>query len=232
MKIWWIACVVLLAAFGCSSGAGEPEQARTVDPTTTTVATPTTTAVDPGQITEGQLAATLLTLEDMPTGFSTLPPEPEDDQSSFCNERRPSTEVPRLQTAQAQFAQNPTTGPFLGSVAAVHPTLEEAGRYLDVLLEVATECAGPYPTPGDEEATTTSIAPLSFDNYGDDTVALRFTYDNDILSGSADVVYVQVGPVIFQVGEVTTLGGGDVARLQGLIETQLQRTEALLLGSG
>jgi hypothetical protein len=228
---WWLAASVVLVGSGCSGGDDGSERAQTVEPTSTSTDQTTTvsTGVDPSAITQAQLESTLLTLDDMPTGFSPLPEQP-DDETPFCDGRDPGSEVPELLEAEVQFAQSPTTGPILSSAAAAYSSPEEASRYFDVLLDTAQACPGPYPTPGADDGSTTSVAPLSFGTYGDETVALRITIAGAGLPATVDAVFVRVGPVAFQSAEVTTVGATDVARLESLIETQLDRTSELLAG--
>lgn len=223
----------LLVIPACSSDSDSPERAQTVEQITTTtepaVTTTTEFSVDPTGITEAQLESTLLTLDDMPSGFSPLPADPDDD-SPLCEGHDPGSEVPELIKVEVQFAQNPNTGPIIGSAAATYPSEDEAARYMEVLLAAAQACPGPYPAPGTDDGTTIAIAPLSFDTYGDETVALRFTFAGGLLPVTADLVFVRVGPSLFQTAEITTVGGGDVERLQALIETQLERTSVLVSG--
>lgn len=229
----WVAVVapVLVITAACSSGGGEEERAQTVEPTTTTASpaattTTTTVSLDPSTITQEQLQSTLLTLDDMPPGFSPMASDPSDD-SSLCDGHDPGSEVPELLKTEAQFAQNPNTGPVIGSAAATYASEDEAARFMEALLAGAQACPGPFPAPADD-GTMISIAPLSFDAYGDETIALRFTFEGGLLPVTADVIYVRSGPALFQIGEITTVGGADIEQLQALVETQLERTDALV----
>ncbi len=236
MRRWLVLVVpsLLLLAVSCSSSGDTPERAQTVEQTTSSATESTTTteaALDPATITEEQLQGTLLTLEDMPTGYSPLPEDDGEPSDLFCDGRDPGDEVDEHVSADAPlFALNATTGPIITSIAGAYPSDEQASEFIAAFLNAAQQCPGPFPTPGDENGGTTTIAPLSFGNYGDEAAAIRITLEGGLLPATIDLVDVRVGPIVYVVGEITTVGGADIPQFEALIQTQLERTTALLDG--
>jgi hypothetical protein len=174
----------------------EPEPTPTTAPTNTAV--PTDTAVpspteEPETATEIDqelLLESLLTINDMPTGWSGTAAtfevrEPGGTYTFAC------ADLPARSTGQARVEfEKSSMGPFLQEAVIVYPTEEDAEDALADLSSAAQECQNWT----DESGNDWTISPLSFPNFGDETFAAR-------LQGTleADTIYVREDNMVIHV---------------------------------
>lgn len=170
-------------------------------------------------------AELLLTVEDLPTGWTVAPDDGEeggedDSADEFCkglditkSEVEPSSE------AEADF-QGGQTGPFASQLVAVYDG-DKAEQAFDELVSALEDCK--EVETADEDGTFTgSLTPVSFPTLGDETHAVRLTGTAKVteegetfeLSMSGDFVFVRDGDVmtgIFQFAfDFGALGGGEL----------------------
>lgn len=210
-KILLAVVAVGLLLAGCADGGdGEGgDRAETLrEATTTTAAAPTT---EPEQVV-GDLNARLLTVADMPTGYSEGDPfgdgeegaEDEEDDSEFCAEAFSTIEdVEPKQEAERAFKKGE---PSLFGAAGIEQSLQEmesrqqAEEIFRQIAPVFEKCREFEETDDDGNTFKGTFSPLSFPKLGDDTYALHMSATGgangfDITIGG-DFVFIRKGKVI------------------------------------
>lgn len=145
---------------------------------TTTPVLPTETPSPPQEQREDiakRLPDALLTLEDMPTGWTVSPPDEddeEDDGTDLCGVESTAFADP-IAEAETSF-QKAELGPFL--VQAVDVYAEgQAPEVMADFLEAAQSCTEWTEIDEDGTETTWRLAPLSFPKLGDETISFRMS---------------------------------------------------------
>jgi hypothetical protein len=223
-----IALVVGLA--GCGGGDGD-ERARTVTPTTTA---PDDDAEGGGEeaLTEEQLQAALLTVADLPTGYTAGADDDEDEDDSKttgkdaeCSERFAALDAAEDQAvAKADADFEGGFGVVLEQDLSSFDDEDALKDRVDNVVDVLSDC--PSFTDTDDEGVTTefTIGQLSFPKLGDDTVALAITGKAQELDIRANLVVVRLGRTLMTV----TQGGltVDPAALEQATRTGLDKLAA------
>ena len=222
MKRWTPLIVVALLLSACGGG-DENGRAQTItSPATATSQTATDRASAVG--TPAQSAQTsastpaptpvrgalevrkaLLTLEDMPTGWSVKESKPSESTGEICGKK--VFEVVSTAKADIDFEKDAFTT-VTQAIRAYDSG--EAKQGLDNALKVFETCKEWTDTAKDGSVTTYKLTPLSFPKLGDQTVALRLNLSNPPVVAQVDAVYVRRGDVVIIVGY--TAGGLGVAR--------------------
>jgi hypothetical protein len=217
------ACLAAIALTACG---GENDQARTVpEPTPTaksTVEAPTSSD-ESGSTDEAppvELESMVLTLDDMPSGWTTAPELLSDDGApgtTFCGIDEAEIDVPDDAGASvdAAFKQS-DFGPFVFHTVGRLGDAGEATAALDRMLDAASQCSEWTETDDQGVETTWSITPLSFDNVGDDTIAFRLSSDAEGMPVTVDLVMWNRGPALSVVG-LFGIGGTDADLLTDLV---------------
>lgn len=218
-------CTSLIAIIGCGDGGDGDDRAETLNVTTVAtaaassrspVAASPSPTPRPNQI---DLTRALLSLEDMPTGFTTVPPDDEDDRGSQpCGK---STELRHnaVETKEAEFTKG-AFGPIISHVASTFKSGEAKDRF-DQARTIFEGC--PSWTETDEKGETVEyrLSPLSFPRLGDQAYAMRMDVKTGGAVAQADIVFVRRGDVIFLLGN--TVGGLGVAMVDSALTEQLAR---------
>lgn len=141
----------------------------TPEPTATEVP-PTPTSPPSADALEEQLIASLLTIEDMPTGWTGTAPEfeertPGGTYSAFCSDDLPARSIARASVALERSA----LGPLFRETIVVYPDRAAAVDAFNDLVKAANNCSEVV----DDNGNRTALSPLSFPSLGDDTFALR-----------------------------------------------------------
>ncbi len=194
----WILTVVLIALGGVSCGT---DRAQTISPRTTAEVDgesdapadiePTTDAPAAAISNRDRdaILAALLTLEDMPTGWTQAeaadfsPSTPGGTYRSMC------MDIPArsIGSASVSFSQS-TLGPQINQTVVVFPSRNEAEAAMADLANVAQEC-GEY---SDDNGNVFTLSSLAFPSLGDDAFAVRSS--NQLVQ--ADWVQVRVDSTI------------------------------------
>jgi hypothetical protein len=140
---------------------------------------------------EDELAAGLLTIDDVPTGWAEVPQDDSDDP--LCGIRITKLlglDADTLPTATVEYAEDPDTGPGIIEKVGFVP----AGRGPEVLpaLDRAIDgCQGDTTAEGFD----VTIADLSFPSVGEDSTAYRLTLTDPESDQSVhmDLVYIVKG---------------------------------------
>lgn len=192
----------LVAILAVSCGGSE-EQAQTISPTTVEGSTTTT---EPEQEV-GDLQQKLLTVADLPTGYSLEPPEDEEEDegpSEFCEgaSLELAEEFGATQEAEVSFAKGEASlagAAFLGQTLGEYSD-DNADRAFDHAVEVFQGCQEFETTQEDGTTFKGTLSPLSFSKFGDETFAIHLSGE---LEGEGmtfpiggDVVFAREGRVI------------------------------------
>lgn len=165
---------------------------------TTKVATPTPKP-SKGLPTTDQLKTALLTLSDMPTGWTTSDQTGSDNSSSSMCGATPTPTSSDETTVSVDF-QRSQLGPFLTEQINAVPS----GQMKKVFDKIKNSLSCTSWTEPDSEGTPTTyqLSPLSFPKMGDDTFAFRMSGGSGIFTFEADAVYIRVGDSIITIANV------------------------------
>jgi hypothetical protein len=202
---------------GCGGGDDADGQARTVDPTSTTVkekASTTTTASSK----DVDLDQVVVQLSDLPTGWSVSPPDSEDEtDDSFCEGQDPFNEIKAKEEVESSFQQS-DFGPFVASGASIYTGDDQADEVMGLLTTMANKCQKFTETDDDGTKTEYTISPLSFPDMADDTFAFRMSAMSPFGPFNLDVAAVRDDDTV-----VSIINGGIGAADSDLTES-LMRT--------
>jgi len=182
--------VVGLTSCGDASETVQSDAAVDESSSTSTASGEDPVASLPG---EDELAAGLLTIDDVPTGWAEVPEDDEaDEDGGLCGIRITELlglETDSLPSARVEFAEDPDTGPALIEIVGFVP----AGRGGDVLPALDKRMAG---CDGEtDDGWDIAISDLSFPPVGDDLAAYRMTLTDPDTEQSVhfDLVYAMSG---------------------------------------
>ncbi|MDY7102432.1 MAG: hypothetical protein S0880_14715 [Actinomycetota bacterium] len=180
-------------------------------------------ATAPGAADE-RAAAIVLRLEDLPAGWSSQPPdEDEDDEpGGFCDDVDPFDAIEPAAEATSEFTQS-DVGPFLTANALVFPDVAGAAATIDAAAEIADACRSYTAITDDGTETDYRIEPLAFPAYGDDTFAMRITATTTFGQLTFDYAYARDDDTV-----VTVANGGfgeaaDSALTESAVRTMTAR---------
>lgn len=200
--------VLMLILTACSGS----DRAATIDPPA---------AAQENAASSEQLQAALLTIQDLPTGWTTAPPQPSpttpsteaDEPTGFCN--RPiiiREEVPA--SVETEFTKGGELSNRLLQLVVSYDNARQASKAFDDIAQAAQECTS---WEESDESTTSALTlqSLSFPKLGDDTLAARmggeikskpnpseeFSFD---ITGNvaADIVVIRSGQLITVLGQL------------------------------
>ena len=215
-----------LVLVGC--GVTDDGQARTLAPSSTTDA-PKRTEPSPttqrGSTTTAPRSAdpddVVLTLDDLPSGWTTSPPDDDEDTSdAFCEDDDPFEDVEAAE-AEAEFEKDDGYK-FIFSMAASYEDQSDAEALMDAFAAAVDACREFTETDEDGFETTYRFEPLSFPSLGDDTYATRLTLSMSLMMVEMDLVLTRDGATIAGVFN-GGLGGVDTALTERLLRGMADR---------
>jgi hypothetical protein len=220
---------LLLLATACSGDDGD-ERASTVDPPQSSSGP----ADEPAQLPEGvlsqeQLEQALLTVTDLPTGYTQGDPGRDDDTPTQsddpeCAARFDAVDASGKQavtTAEASF-EGPGLGTLLEQSLASFDDEARLRERLTTVTELLSECPAFTMTDAGGVESTVSISPLSFPALGDETVALGLAIETPQLPLRLNLVVTRVGNHL-----QTVYQGGLAADAAALEQAARKGTEKL-----
>lgn len=152
----------------------------------------------------------LLTLGDMPTGWTTAPEmvsgDDEGGATGFCGEPPIDEQFEPSAEAEAAFKKD-DFGPFVNHAVAIYES-REAEQAMDAALEAAQSCQE-WTETEDGEETTFTLQPVSFPTVGDQTVAFRINAESQDFTFTGDVVFWRRGDLISLFSHLAFQGGLD-----------------------
>lgn len=233
----WIAVAVVcsVAVAGC---AGKPERADTLPgavggsptavPTKASQQPPTVPAVPKAStLSAAQAKRALLTLDDMPTGWSQDKPDPADNDDTVTPKRCAAVfdaldGHDPLAEAEASFSAG-DLGPSLDHTVSSWPKSQV--QALKQITQALQQCPKFTSTSKDGSSATFEASGLSFPNLGDRTLALRLKGKTEGISVMLDVVYIVKGnnAIVLMASGIQPLDG---ATFEKLARTAISRLDA------
>lgn len=199
--------ILALTACGGGGDAGDDERARTVSAPSSAAAEPEGDGDE--TLTEAQLQAALLTVPELPTGYTAAAAEEEeeDDSEATGNSDECSAKFEELGEAEGQEAASAEAS-FEGGFGVVleqglesYEDEETVSQRFDDVVEVLSECQAFSSTDDDGVTTDFTIGALSFPKLGDDTVALAVTGKTPDISVSLNFVVVRLGRNVMSIAQ-------------------------------
>ncbi|MCX9191614.1 hypothetical protein C3Y87_09340 [Carbonactinospora thermoautotrophica] len=179
------------------------------------------------KLTQADLQSALLTVTDMPTGFtvdtSTKSSE-NDDELSGCA-AMDSVKKQDGPKAEANFTKG-SFGPFVGEELALLGE-EQARKSMSMLNEVLAKCRTFTSKDDNGETVTVKLNTLSFPKIGDDTYALRVTLGSGGIAVDADVITIRRGGVLILITNAQ-LGSPDSQLTETVARKALAKVDAQL----
>jgi hypothetical protein len=220
-----VAVVCLLSVVGCSGAperadtlplADEPSQSLTAKPKAP-VATPADVEAN-GKLTTAQAKNALLTLDDMPTGWTQEKPDPDDDDTKVTPDRCSAImnavdkQGKPLAHADASFDAG-GLGPQLEESVTSWPKSQLP--ILSKLTDAFRQCPKFTSTSKDGSSATFQASGLSFPNVADRTLALRLKAKSDGIDVVIDLIYIAKGNngITLLVSGLQPLGGATLESL-------------------
>lgn len=234
-KMVAMVAVLALVSGACGGGEEPAERADTVDDT----AQSDTARDQNGDEASGavDVEQALLTLEDMPTGWTTSPDAGEDDEGAaeFCD-GLDITDDEADADAEASFEES-EMGPFVSHAVA---RFDGAGDTRFAQLRQAIEECGDFETTDEDGNTLTGrLSAVSFPELGEESLAVRLSgtvttvADPDFgeleLPMAGDLVFLRQGDVVtglFHLAIDATAFGGGGGGLDSTITEDLARKAA------
>lgn len=223
------AFILTLAGCGGSHSAGTRGTAQS--PMATAPA-PSSPATAPTAFTASELTARLLTVGDLPPGF-TVDTDPRDTEGRISStdahcgplvdlmnsDGRPPGAVA---DADASFTKA-ELGPNVATGLASFPSVQAAQSFLDTVSAAMKTCGSLTETDKDGSSYDFGVSPLAFPATGDAGNAIRMSADLGGYPAQVDIVLARVGSTLLYVAN-TGLGGTDT----GLTEEVAARAVAKL----
>jgi hypothetical protein len=216
----------------CGDDDGGSERADTPSTTATTIAPETTGSSAPEQTSTTAAAtgsedpaARLLTVDDLPTGWSEAPELTEDDEESGAAELCADVVGPDLDVPNAERGfKAGDLGPFLLHAVAI---VDDEAQARDVMSRFTT-CIQDPPAAGGF-----TVAPLSFPSLGDETVAARLSLDAQSseddgggFPATVDLAMIRQGRLVTIVAGIGVFEAVDPQVLEGAARVAAERLES------
>lgn len=223
--------MLLVASAACGGSDSESsDRARTITAPSASAEPEAPEGDGDRTLTEAELTAALLTVADLPTGY-TAAASSEDDESETEAEGECQEKFESLSAAEgdeAASAEASFEGGGLGTVLEQGlESYEDEGtleKRFDDVVSVLSDCPTFSTTEDDGTTTEFKVAALSFPKLGDDTVALAITGTTPDFSIAINVAIVRLGRNVMSViqGGLTA----DAAVLEQASRTGLDKLAA------
>jgi hypothetical protein len=195
--------VALLALLAVACG-GDDDNNR-ADTTEKRAQTPTPSTEpdepDPPVLAPDQAQAALLTVQDFPTGYASVPSTfgESSETEGLCNgPNLVARTTGATAVASAEFARNTTSGDGF-HVAVFGYSDEDGAERLIASTKALSESCSSFLTPlADGTPATATVGALSFPQIGDETLAFRTTINDtpETVVAITESVYARVGTVV------------------------------------
>lgn len=229
-RVLTAAAAAALLLVSCSSGSEGDEKAETIRPTTTRPPSSTTTVTVAGRviekITQERLREALLTVEDLPVGYSVWTDEDDDQNDDEPCEGRFENVSEATVEAEASFSKG-SFGPFLAHALGAFDQEATAKKAMAVVRAGLNDCQTYETTDEDGTVTTVRLTPLSFPKFGDETFALRLTAEGPF-SASGDIIFMRRGPAVALVLHIALLAGADTDETVRIVENADRKLDSLV----
>lgn len=231
--------VFSLAAAGC--GGDRQEKAITVDPQESSTAESTQEAESAeapedsagDQLTEAQIRKALLSVSDLPTGWTATPAEDDDESEDTVSPPKcrdvldalDDTSTDAAAEGEANFSKGGPFGTILSQTISSYNEAVDSSRVQEI-ADAFSECPNFSSTDSDGEVSKVSVSPMSFGNVGDQTLAFAMTLESSMFTFSVNVAYVVVGHNVVAMinGGVAGADGAQLEKLAKQAITKLEKT--------
>jgi hypothetical protein len=240
--------VLMSAAVGC--GGDRQERAVTVDPKDTDsnsddsheseesdesegAGTPVKRAGD--QLTKAQIKHALLTVADLPAGWTATPTEEENDSEdkvspAECQEVLDALDDKSTDAAAKGEANFNKGGPF-GTIMSETISSYADAVDDDVVQDIAdafSKCPSFTSTDSDGEVSKVTVSPMSFANLADQTLAVAMSFESSTFTVSVNVAYVVIGHNVVAMinGGVAGADGAQLEKVTKKAIAKLEKTAA------
>jgi hypothetical protein len=219
-------CVAGLVLFGACGD--DDERARTVEPPEPAVTEAPDETPEPDEPEEAapepkdiDLEAALLTLDDMPSGWTQEPEAETDDESdvTLCDVE-PLDDVEAVDSSSREFSAG-DFGPFLHHSVAVYES-GQAEQALDAFLEALDAC-DEWTEETEDGPVTWRPRALSFPGLGDDTVAVRINVEAEAFNATVDMVTWRRGDFLSLLFTMEVFGSPDAEQMEELARVADER---------
>lgn len=226
-----IAAIVVSLAGCAGDDTGSEELTRTVTPSAD-APNEVGDAVDE-TLSEAQLRSALLTVTELPTGYTRAPDDVDGDdedgqtvgQDAPCSERFQALDATDdLAVAKADVDFEAGLGVVLQQELSSFREEDELQERVGVVVDVLADCPS-FTSEEDGGTTRFTVGELSFPELGDDTVALALAVTSQDLDVRLNIALVRLGRTLMTVSQ----GGltADSAVLEQVTRTGLDKLVAV-----
>lgn len=212
------------------AGCGGGDEATGTSSATPTTPTSAELAVGPGRGEEtgtpgsADVAGMLLSIEDMPSGWTVSAPESEPgpaSQITCFTGVTPGADDAVIEDGRVRFERSDPSSSVHAFVARYEDPDAVAGA-IERMLDAISACNGTNEVDEEGRETTYAVQPLPFAYVGDMTAATRVWADTDDGRTAADIVATQVADLLIFLAHVGT-GGVDTDLTWTLQDTMAGR---------
>lgn len=233
-----VATIVLACLMaGCGGGSSkDDDRADTIKPQSpsATKAAERPKAAAGRQLTVAQLTAALLTVQDLPTGYSLDTSGDDDSPDSSSGDAPCARQFDNLEnlnkhkdvtSAERDFTKG-GFGPFVTETLASYRSDDAARDTMKVVTGLFQKCQSFTATdPDDKKKSTYTIAPVSFPKIGDQTLAVTATIKSEDIEVTAVLAFARLGQHITYLAGAG-LAGFDATELEQLMRKASSRLSA------
>jgi hypothetical protein len=187
---------VLLLVAGCSSGA---KQAQTLS----AASSPPASASAPAPSPTANLSAELLTVNDLPAGWSSSTPSSSEGGAASCKALNNGPWKTLPEHAEADF-QESGVGPYLSEELSAGSATQISHAW--TAFGTATSTCRSFSGTTSSGTAQYSLQALSFPSYGNQTYAFAVSLSESGVTASGDIVVVRKGDALVQ---IIAIGLGD-----------------------
>lgn len=218
-QIFAVAGIALLSIMtGCGQN---DDQADTVEGEPADESSePASEQEDAGSDAAPDAEAALLTLNDMPSGWTQAQDAETSNEASAICDQEPMEDFDPLDEASADFTGG-DLGPILFHSVAVYED-DQAEQAIDTFLNTMDSC-DEWTEEGENGTTTFEAKPLSFSSYGDQTAAVRIQADSEAVGVTMDMVVWRHGDTLSVLGIGEVMGSPDGDTTEELVEIADER---------
>lgn len=164
--------------------------------------------------------AALLTLNDMPSGWTQAQDTETSNEASAICDQEPMEDFDPVDEASADFTGG-DLGPMLFHSVAVYED-DQAEQAIDTFLNTMDSC-DEWTEEGENGTTTFEAKPLSFSSYGDQTVAVRIQADSEAVGVTMDMVVWRRDDTLSVLGMGEVMSSPDGETTEELVEIADER---------
>lgn len=212
-QIFAVAGIALLSIMtGCGQN---DDQADTVDGGPADESSePASEQEDAGSDAAPDAEAALLTLNDMPSGWTQAQDTETSNEASAICDQEPMEDFDPVDEASADFTGG-DLGPMLFHSVEVYDD-GQAEQAMDAFLDNMDSC-DQWSEEIENGTTTFQAQPLSFSSYGDQTVAVRIQADSEMVGVTVDMVVWRHGDALSVIGMGEVMGSPDGETTEELV---------------